>query len=286
MLFVRAFALGLRRRWRQALTQAFGAVGVIWLFSEIAFAVSDAAKTAVSEHRVGYLLVIAGAGLIAFVRQVWEPLSVSLLVPTTDTTITITYGDLFDQSEDLIVAVNEFFDSQLGQIVSPNSVHGALIKRHFNSDAARFRAAVDAILANVSGVTTARSFEPRTKYPIGTTVTLPLGRQEGYLFVLSETDLATAKASSSIPYLWSALRSVLTTIHTYGNGRPIALPLIGNGRTGLNLPPQHLLRLLVLGLVDFARKTGLPNRVTIVAPLDCFEALDLREIAADWVKKP
>jgi hypothetical protein len=43
-----------------------------------------------------------------------------------------------------------------------------------------------------------------------------------------------------------------------------------------------LLRLIVLALVDFGRKVGLPKQVNIVVPEACFEMLDIREIKRDW----
>lgn len=111
---------------------------------------------------------------------------------------------------------------------------------------------------------------------------MALGSRRAYLVALTQTDLHTSKASTSVPLLWAALTAAWRKIHDVGNGQPIALPLIGNGRASLNLEPQHLLRLLVLSLVDFARRTGLPEHVTIVVPDACFEALDIREIARDW----
>lgn len=60
------------------------------------------------------------------------------------------------------------------------------------------------------------------------------------------------------------------------------MPLIGNGLAGLNLHPQHVLRLVVLAIVMTSRKMQMPKKIVIVLHEDCFEQLDLAEIAKNW----
>lgn len=277
--------LGLRRRWRNGFATALGTIGSLWLVTEILTAASSNAKTTFDGHHSLYLAAVALAALATFLRYTYEPSSVSFTIPTTATTVTIKFGDLFTETGDLLVAVNEFFDHNLGQVVSTNSVHGAFIQSQFNSDESRFRLAIDTALSKFDGSETTRSIDPTKKYPIGTTATIPLGNRNAYLVALSETDLATAKSSASVPNLWIALTNAWQAAHDYGNGRPLAIPLVGNGRSSINLEPQHLLRLVILSLVDFARKKGLPTSVTVVVHDNCFEQLDIREIARDWKQK-
>jgi D-hexose-6-phosphate mutarotase len=103
---------------------------------------------------------------------------------------------------------------------------------------------------------------------------------------MARTDHASYKAFSDPAMLWSALQGGLKAVHASGGGAPLALPLFGNGQAGINLTPQHLLRLLTLALVDFGRNsnTQLPKKVTVTLHDRCFEELDIREIARDWKK--
>lgn len=224
-------------------------------------------------------MTIAG---LAFLGFVYEPRCARIRVPTTDTDIIIKYGDLFEEPDHLLIAVNEFFDGSLGQRVAPQSVHGQFIQRFFQSDEMQFRAAVDRALSGKRGRQSRRVPPPDVSYPYGTTAVLDLGGRKAFLFVLSRTDISTAKASTDIPGFWAALSGALEAAHHFGNGRPIALPLVGNGLSGLNLPPQHLLRILMLCMVYYARAKSLPKHVTLVLPKQCFEHLDLREIERDW----
>jgi hypothetical protein len=103
---------------------------------------------------------------------------------------------------------------------------------------------------------------------------------------MARTDPVNYKASSDPATLWQALQGGLEVVHARGGGAPLAMPLFGNGQAGINLTPQHLLRLLTLALVDFGRNsnTQLPKQVTVVLHDRCFEELDIREIARDWKK--
>jgi Thoeris protein ThsA, Macro domain len=152
----------------------------------------------------------------------------------------------------------------------------------FNGDTQRFRKAVDAALANFAGTHTPRTIEPKFKYEIGTTAVVENGPHKIFLVAMSHVHLQTAKASSTVPMLWHALRGALTSVTNFGNGAPLSLPLIGNGRSSVNIEPQHLLRLIVLALVDFGRKNSLPKNVSVIVPEGCFEMLDIREIKRDW----
>jgi hypothetical protein len=279
----KSLRVGIARRWQAGIKQALSVAGAIWLITEIATKVSDFAENFVKEHRGWYLAFVLVMSGSRFIRQIYEVRAVSFNLPTTGTKIEIRYGDLFAQSTDWLIGVGEFFDSEVGHVVSKNSLHGKMIDKIYNGDASRFRSLVDRSLVGAEGTVHAkRSIQPDLAYRIGTTAVLDNGPHKMFLVAMSRTDLANSKASSDVPTLWMALRGALESIHNFGNGAPLSLPLIGNGQSSINIAPQHLLRLIVLALVDHGRTVGLPKRVTIVVPEDCFEALDIQEICRDW----
>ena len=62
----------------------------------------------------------------------------------------------------------------------------------------------------------------------------------------------------------------------------LAMPLMGNGRASLNIPPQHLLRIITLKIIELGKQDDLPRQITINLSDDCFEHLDLVEIKRGW----
>jgi hypothetical protein len=279
---LKSLKVGLRRRWMAGVSKAFSLAGGIWLVTSIAAKVSPTLDGYLIQNGRGYATLVVAACLIRFVGHIYEVRSVSFLVPTTDSTINIRFGDILVEHTDWLIGVGEFFDSAVGHVVSKDSLHGKVIESVFNGDAQRFRKAVDVALGNFTGAFTQRTFEPKFKYDIGTTAVIENGPHKIYLVAMSHVHLHTAKASSTVPMLWEALRGALTSVTNFGNGAPLSLPLIGNGRSSVNIEPQHLLRLIVLALVDFGRKNSLPKTVNVIVPEGCFEMLDIREIRRDW----
>jgi hypothetical protein len=283
---VKSITVGVRRRWKTGVARALSAVGAIWLATSIIAKVFP--KTVddwMAQHGNLYISVVVVAGVVWFLLYTYEVRSVSFLVPTTDSQINVRFGDLLAQKTDWLVGVGEFFDSEVGHVVSKDSLHGKIIQDLFNGDAARFRREVDAALHGFPSKKAIRAIKPDLQYPIGTTGVVSNGPHRVFLVAMSRTDLTTAKASSTVPLLWDSLKGALQSVHNYGNGNPLSLPLIGNGRSSVNIEPQHLLRLIVLALVDFGRNVGLPKQINIIVPEGCFELLDIREIKRDWSKR-
>ncbi|MEP9374058.1 macro domain-containing protein [Mesorhizobium sp. KR1-2] len=282
---IKSLTVGFQRRWRAGLTQAFGVAGAIWLVTEIVTRVSSSADDWLTANGDVYLGGVLLVGAVWFVAYSYEQRKVKFQVPTTDSYITIKFGNLFEERSDWLIGVNEFFDGRLGQVVAKTTVHGQFITNVFHGDETRFRDAVTAALAGVPNTHTARVNLPAHSYKIGTTAVVANGSQKAFLVAMSRTDLITHKAASTVPMLWCAMKGALESVKNYGNGEPLALPLIGNGLSCVNIEPQHLLRLITLALVDFGRKDSLPKQVTIVVPEGCFEQLDIREIRRDWMKR-
>lgn len=162
----KSLRVGLKRRWSAAITQAFSAAGAVWLVTEIATKVSDPLDQWIKQHGNIYTAIVLVAATIWFIRHIYEVRAVSFRLPTTDTNIKIKYGDLFAQPTDWLIGVGEFFDSQVGDVVSQNSLHGKVIINTFNGDSARFRTVVDAALANADGTRVQRKSGSTPRLPI------------------------------------------------------------------------------------------------------------------------
>lgn len=277
-----SFAIGLRRRWWRGLTAALSVLGTVWLLTEVITRVSKDASTWLDNNGVGYLVVAGLLSLAGFLFAIYEPREVSFRLPNSGTTLTLKFTNIFEEATDWIVAVNEYFDSTLGDIVASTSLHGQVISRVYSGNEQSFRADVDDALAGYRGITEARAKGHPIRYPLGTVAIIKNGPHKIYLVALTKTDIVTHRANSTVPILWDALGNALATVDRVGNGAPVAMPLIGNGRASLNIAPQHLLRLIALKIVDAKRTHDLPRRMTINLSDDCFEHLDIVEIKRGW----
>lgn len=282
--FIKSLVVGAKRRWRQGVGRFFGVLGVIWLLTELSVFLIPAVRSEVLENSSAYLLSAVGLSFLFSLFRVYERRTANFFIPTTESRIEIKFGDLFSEDCNLLIGVNEFFDGELGDVVAKKSVHGQFIERYFDSSSAGFRRSVDEALRGKKFEIVERNILPHAKYEIGTTAVVKIGQRKAFLMAMAVSDLVTFKAKTSVPYVWQALVGALEAVRDHGNGDVLAMPLVGNGLSSLNIEPQHLLRLIVLSLVDFGRKQGLPKKIVVVVPEGCFEQLDIHEISRDWRK--
>lgn len=274
--------VGWKRRWRLGVSAAFVVLGAVWTVTEVLTRVSGRANTWVSQNGATYLITAVALSVLAFLISTFEARSVSFVIPNTSNRLTFKFGDLFAEDADWLVGVNEFFDSAIGPVVSPQSIHGQIISKQYGGDELRFRTDADNALSGQVGEVVARVQGQTTRYPIGTTIALPRSARHIFLVAVARTDLATNRASSDVPTLWGALTEALRAVDNQGNGQPLALPLIGNGRSSVAVPPQHLLRLITLIIVEAIKRHGLPKDIRIMLADDCFDMIDLPELKRGW----
>lgn len=280
--FIQSVITGLKRRWKRAGTAFLSVLGSVWLVTEVLTRVSHDTNQWLDNHGTSYLVFAIASATIGFLIAAYEARALAFTIPNTDTTLTLKFSSIFDEAADWIIGVNEFFDSTLGNIVSANSLHGQIIARLYNGNEANFRRDVDAALAGQQSEPVQRAEGQTARFPLGTTAVIARGPHKIFLVAISKTDLATHRSSSTVPILWDALSDAFKEVDSRGNGDPLAMPLIGNGRASLNIPPQHLLRIITLKLTELGKQYDLPRRITINLSDDCFEHLDLVEIKRGW----
>src|SRR5687768_1356269 len=77
-----------------------------------------------------YILLVA-LSVVGEVIMIARPTKVSFRPRGTNVQVSIYFGDVFDADAMRAIPVNEFFDCEIGDIVSPRSIHGQLIHRSF-----------------------------------------------------------------------------------------------------------------------------------------------------------
>ncbi len=149
--------------------------------------------------------VMALAGVPVGLWHVSPSQAVGIRIKAIDTTVEIEFGDLFESHNSKVIAVTEFFDSEIGVPVAPRSVHGQLIDRCFGGRSDVFDSLVESELSSEPYTSVVRAKGKSKRYSIGTTPVIQVGDDRFFLCALCHTDPATSKAYCDIPTLWKAL---------------------------------------------------------------------------------
>ena len=237
------------------------------------------------------LIMISLVSLLFCVSQIWKPSSVIIKVATTNTEIEVLFGDLFDQSDGLRgIAVTEFFESELGSPVSEESLHGMFLKKFFEDERAKFDKQLKKQLKNISSKDVAKKYGKTKSYPIGTTALIETETETEtetkcgtyILFASAEADPNTLKASSDVTKMCTAMHGLWQRARIASGGKPLIIPLIGSGISGIGLPARDLLNLIILSVITETKVKQITEKIRIVLYFDQFQKIDLRDIKKYW----
>jgi hypothetical protein len=262
---------------RRFATFAFATYGVLWTVIESLSAFVEGLKPSGAPAYLTLIAVSAAVGI----WQAWPARRIKLQITGTASTVAVEFGDLFAREGCIAIQVNEFFDSQLGDHVSPNSLHGQFIRDVLGGQAASFDSLVSAALAGNAHETVQRISGNTRKYKIGTTASVDVNGKRYLLFAFARTDTTTLKAHATVNELWEALSGLWEAVRICSNGNPVSVPLVGTGLSGVGLPERQVLDLLILSFAYHTRKSKIAGQVTIILHNSLKSKIDLTSVKLD-----
>ena len=269
-----------RVRIRDFLLVAFAVYGAFWLVVESLSWFFEFTKPG-GWSRFGVFLA---AVVICALYRARPTTRVAFPIPGSGSTLEIKFGDIFDGGMVVVIPVNDFFDGEIGDHVSENSLHGQFIKDVLGGQSQSFFALTSQALAGVKPKEerVERPSGRRDRYTIGTVARVDVATQRFLLAALSHTDLLSLKASASLHDLWMCLAGVWNGVRDHSGGRPVNIPLIGSGLSGVSLPSERLLDFLVTSLFYHNKEKTVAERVTVVLPNRLTRDIDLKSIERRW----
>lgn len=165
--------------------------------------------------------------------------------------LTVEEGDLFEKKGVVVIPVNEYFDTHVGDgIISPKSVHGKWINKYFYSKVAD----LDILIGNKLVGKPFEQVPPRDKakdkkYKLGTCVDISIGDSTYVLIALTHFDRYNHAFldRKDYPVVFDLLISHLQHMQIE---QPIYMPLMGTGLSRLKRSPQRILNFLI-DAIDF-----------------------------------
>lgn len=205
--------------------------------------------------------------IISAIWTVWERKSVQVKIDG-QTVLTIKYGDLWTCKGAIVIPVNDYFDTHIGDgIISERTLHGQFIRKVYNNDEKSLKKDIENAIRQQRikqiGVNNGRGYGlPTSKYEIGSCIRI---YHDGSLYILVVTSKFDNKnhaelKSSEYPLLLDGLyRGVLEL----NDDNPVYLPLIGSGQAGTGCSQMKLLSAMVSHAL-FTDKLTIHNGINII----------------------
>ena len=260
------------------LVYGFATYGVLWTIVESYSAFFESQKP----KGVFWYLAIVVISAVVGIWKCWPRSSIAVRIPASDSCVEIKFGDLFTNTDVVVIPVNEFFDGSLGDHVSEKTLHGYFIKNYLGGHSSTFNDITSKELNSIPCETIKRSSGRKSKYPIGTVSAVDINEQRFLLVAFTKTDLSTLKASATVHELWDCLAGIWVAIRNRSNGRRVSLPLIGSGLSGVGLPARNLVEIILTSFLVHTKQKKIADRVTLVLPEGLRSAIDLTSIRRSW----
>jgi hypothetical protein len=228
------------------------------------------------------LITVAVIGIIYTAAMIRQPSKIEIPIRHTNTRIEIKFGDLFQEDGFRVIAVNEFFDSEIGLPVSDKSLHGIFLSKCFGGHSQAFDQIIEEELKGSHGENITRPQGKTRKYPIGTTATIPVNSDHYLCFALTKTEIDTCKAYADVPTLWQALIGLWQKARISVGGSVLVLPLVGSGLSGIGIPTRELLDLVILSVITESKRRQITTCIRIILTPDRYEKVELKEIKRHW----
>lgn len=277
-MMLKSICLGLKRHYWQFLISIFLAFSSFWTVTEAVVYFFPDLNFQGKLYFSIYILLGVAIGLF----KVSQPRRVSFKVNTSDTKLNIYYGDIFKQKGYIAISANEFFDSEIGELVSDKTLHGMVIKKYFGGHPESFDNAISGDLQNVSFEVVQRERGNTKKYPIGTTAKVTANNHNFLLFALSHTNLETLKAHADLSTMFDAVHGLFEASRNRTGGEKLVIPLIGSGISGVGLPATQMLQLIILIIINETKKKQICKEIDLVLHESRFEEIDLETIGKQW----
>lgn len=226
-----------------------------------------------------------GLGLFTAVSLVWAVINIfprfeiSRRLSIPDTVIKIKVGDLFNEDSDLIIGMNDTFDTEKGNIIKANSIQGQFLARVYNDDTSRLNTDLTTALHSISGTDDSQKSQgKKTRYPIGTVATLSAGTKKYYCSAYSFMG-NDFKAQSDIKKLSVSLDILWEEIRLKGQRGKVAMAVLGSDLARIGTASHsNLIKLIVSSFLLASRENPISEQLTIVIYPSNLEKVNMLEL--------
>ena len=275
----------LKSNWPKLLRAILVAYGTMFLFLESFEVLSDInigfnyAVFLTSGAVLGVLFYVFDGFLI----EGYLKSEVQIPMEFCNTSLSIKFGDLFEQSGWKVVGVNDFFDSEVNDIViSSRSLHGFVLRKFWPHNIEDWEAQIEESINEMPIESVERAMGKSVRYPIGTT---GVGRthDHNFLFVaLTKTDETNHGTSATAEVLIRAARGMLAHAREVCGNQPLNIPLMGSELARVNIKKSMLVDLLVAAIQEESQHGRITKEISIILTPDLKGKVNLKNYHRNW----
>lgn len=235
-----------RKKWyiiKYACSETYTILGIIGVFLAIICLVDfNAIITEMWKRGICVILIFAVAFAVALLKTVMKT---RVLVDLENgRSAVIEFGDLFEGEDNIVIPVNDSFDTLVDDIVvAKKSIHGQFIKQA--RDICWLEQKIEEELKKIvpEGMYGDDKSGKKLYYPLGTTITISVSGKKYYLTAL--THFKGNSVETNLLGYYMAILSLIEYLNEHTAGGSTYIPLLGGGLARLGKTKEHELENLL-----------------------------------------
>ena len=180
--------------------------------------------------------------------------------------VEVKYGDLFKEKSNIVVGFNNYFDTQMPEVISPNSIQGQFEQLYYKDNIDKLNSEILNALkrkkCQAIGNNTEKTNGKRIELQIGTAITISNNNRKFFLSAYSKMN-ERCMAESNIKYLTTSLNELWSEIRNSGQCNEFAMPVLGSGLARIPVRKVELLYLILLSFTTFSKEQIISKKLTI-----------------------
>jgi Domain of unknown function (DUF6430) len=225
-----------------------------------------------------------GLATVSFVFAIywaWPKTSITRKLPVSDTKIVVSVSDLLAQKGNIIIGFTDFFDTELGDLISTSSIQGQFQTRFFPRQETLDQAIAKELENKSHTIDEQKRRGKKERYKIGTIAVVEA--QGNRYFLLAYTRMRQdLRVESDICKLSTALNESWEAIRARGQQEPIHMGIIGSNFARIRLSRALLLQFIILSFLDAEKKESLTSQLTVHIHEKDAEHIDFVDLEA-WL---
>jgi hypothetical protein len=274
-----------RNYWLEIGRSVFGSFGLLFLIIESYEVLSDRNLTCpysafllIGTILGGSFFLLDGYYLNGFLKK-----EVTIPVSSGSTKLTVKFGDIFAEPGWKAIGVNDFFDSKVdGELVSPRSLHGHVIRRYWDGDSELWAQQIAGSIKPTKLEKVQRTKGNCLRYPIGTTAKATKEDQKFLFVALTKTNPENHVAQANVELLICAVRGLLQEARAACSYEPLVLPLMGSALARVGVKNSMLVDLIIAAIQEETLKGQITREINIVLPVELRTNINLKNYVRNW----
>jgi len=242
------------------ISKFFIVFGCLWLFFEPLALFFDELQ---GLRWGGYLLIVCLAAIATYLF--FRPKkSFSVILPESNTKVSIAVSDLLEQPGSIVVGTSDTFDTELGEIINKNSLMGQFLFNVYQSDKSVLDAEIsNALKDNHFETDSTKSFGKQNRYPIGTVACLQKNNSNYFLLAFNKMLSNEKRVTTDIGVFWEALSKCWDTVREKGHQESVHVPALGTKYARTGFPINVVIQLIIMSFVIANKQEEVSQSFTV-----------------------